>query len=93
MKLRIFLRFPPVRVADSPGLNNREWIETGHAAEAETGTWDSPGLNNREWIETGHAAEAETGTWDSPGLNNREWIETVRCASFSSACFLFSRFK
>ena len=36
----------------SPGLNNREWIETLYGAWCSDLTDDSPGLNNREWIET-----------------------------------------
>ena len=37
---------------DSPGLNNREWIETVCRVAHPIGFSDSPGLNNREWIET-----------------------------------------
>ena len=44
----------------SPGLNNREWIETGKACLLAGNAVNSPGLNNREWIET------------SPELDNRQ---------------------
>ena len=63
-------------VGDSPGLNNREWIETGVQSRTHCDHRDSPGLNNREWIETGRSM-MQPSTWGySPGLNNREWIET-----------------
>ena len=38
--------------SDSPGLNNREWIETIASIDALDARGNSPGLNNREWIET-----------------------------------------
>ena len=36
----------------SPGLNNREWIETAGSPDLMACRAYSPGLNNREWIET-----------------------------------------
>ena len=68
--------------ANSPGLNNREWIETllprgSYLPLAD----DSPGLNNREWIETCGWGSVLTVEANSPGLNNREWIETLNAAS------------
>ena len=40
------------RLGHSPGLNNREWIETISAITSFRVGKYSPGLNNREWIET-----------------------------------------
>ena len=85
---------PKPRINDSPGLNNREWIETLAIRKMYALKTYSPGLNNREWIETarrpGHARDQPPY---SPGLNNREWIETASSCSNSHAQPSFSRFK
>ena len=61
----------------SPGLNNREWIETLKTWLLNQKAKDhSPGLNNREWIETRFRSAIDQPSKHSPGLNNREWIET-----------------
>ena len=44
--------------AHSPGLNNREWIETEKATRQWPTLTHSPGLNNREWIETANNNKA-----------------------------------
>ena len=62
---------------NSPGLNNREWIETASGCCLQLKVMHSPGLNNREWIETSAVVTLFMRLIaDSPGLNNREWIET-----------------
>ena len=44
----------------SPGLNNREWIETtSNILRCERCVY-SPGLNNREWIETANTTAITT---------------------------------
>ena len=72
----------------SPGLNNREWIETLYGAWCSDLTDDSPGLNNREWIETRITGTRHRHHSNSPGLNNREWIETYSMPSLNSAVLI-----